>query len=106
MKFESNLDYRELKECIIERVTLTNIRHKLDGFMQKLPVNLDLMVTRYAYQILVVLKDKKLAKKFADIDDIYVDNIRYYRAFMEMPPRAVDDEFEFYITYYSYDLFD
>lgn len=106
MKFESNLDYRELKVFEIVGLTIKYKKYEIRGFIQKIPIQLDLRLEKYVYHIKLIITDRELAHKMAKLDDIYVDNIRYYRARIEMPPRAVDDEYLIYIDYYSYDLFD
>lgn len=105
MKFESNLDYKELKDFEIVGLTIKYKKNEIRGFIQKLPIIQCLGLEKYVYHIKLVLKSRELAHKLAKLDDICVDNIRYYRARIEMPPRAVDDEYLLYIDYYSYDTY-
>lgn len=105
MKFESDLDYKELKDFEQVGLTIKYKKYEIKGFMQKLPIIQYVGLEKYVYHIKLVLKDRELAHKMAELDDIYVDNIRYYRAKIEMPPRAVDDEYLLYIDYYSYDTY-
>lgn len=105
MEFKSNLDYKELKDFEMVGLTIKYKKDEIKGFIRKLPINLELRPDRYVYHIELTIKDRKLAHKLAELDDIYVDNIKYYRAKIEMPPRAVDDEYLLYIDYYSYDTY-
>lgn len=110
MKFKSNVDYKSLKEETPERIELKGEKYNLEGIIEKIPLQIDYFLTKYAYKVIMFVEDINIAKELFEIKntDIEIDGNRYYRSSVEQKPRAFMEapEYEWEFTYYSYDLFE